>query len=210
MKKKPVIRPPVTVEEPPKPAQESAQTQPIPEAKPTGRKKVSLFSMAQEPEETAPRESSGQYQPLLYGTEEGGDLSVSNNTYDTQSAYQSTQYTPSSASAAGTSNELTSIASELNLTEAEKRQLFGRKGRGPDLSSAKIVDFNTDQEYLHNEQLRQQGETVQHNALKSITGTGKNSLKGLVNMAVTQKDALEEHFAAGRRNKKEAGNRYGW
>ena len=75
---------------------------------------------------------------------------------------------------------------------------------------ATIKDFNTDMEYAHNEKLRQQGEAVQHNPLKSISGTGKNSLRSLVNVATTQKDALEDHFAAGARNKIEAGNRYGW
>jgi hypothetical protein len=29
-------------------------------------------------------------------------------------------------------------------------------------------------------------------------------------MATGQKDALEESFAAGKQNKKEAGSRYGW
>jgi hypothetical protein len=32
----------------------------------------------------------------------------------------------------------------------------------------------------------------------------------LVNAASSQKEALEESFAAGRRNKKEAGSKYGW
>jgi hypothetical protein len=105
---------------------------------------------------------------------------------------------------------LTNLASELNLTESERRRLFGRKGQGSELSGANIIEFNTDKEYAHNEQLRQQGETVQHNALKSISGTGKNSLRSLINVAVTQKDALEEHFASGRRNKREAGSKYGW
>ena len=126
------------------------------------------------------------------------------------SAFQSHQTLVPASHAPPPSNDLTSIASGLKLSEAERRQLFGRKGQGPDLSGATFVDFNTDREYAHNEMLRQQGETVQHNALKTISGTGKNSLRSLINVASTQKDALEEHFASGRRNKKEAGNKYGW
>jgi hypothetical protein len=130
--------------------------------------------------------------------------------YNMPPANEAAQHAPPST---GGSNphDLTNIASELNLSEAERRQLFGKKGRGgPDFSGATIKDFNTDMEYAHNEKLRQQGEAVQHNPLKSISGTGKNSLRSLVNVATTQKDALEDHFAAGARNKREAGNRYGW
>jgi hypothetical protein len=72
-----------------------------------------------------------------------------------------------------------------------------------------LVNFNTDQEYAHNEELRASGETIQHNPLRTVQ-PGKHSLRQLVSAASTQKDALEESWAAGRRNKKEAGNKYGW
>jgi hypothetical protein len=103
---------------------------------------------------------------------------------------------------------LDTIASDLNLSAADRRRLFGREGKG--LSSAiKIVNFNTDQEYAANEALRASGEQVQHHAVRGIA-PGKHSLKQLVNAAATQKDALEESFAAGKSNKREAGSRYGW
>jgi hypothetical protein len=35
-------------------------------------------------------------------------------------------------------------------------------------------------------------------------------LRQLLNAATTQKDALEESWAAGKRNKQEAGRKYGW
>ena len=182
---------------------------PPPETKPR-KPKVSLFSVSNEAE-SAPKETAdGNYQPLLYGVEEGGEVAMAEAVYDMPPANQYTQYPPPSTGGQDPNN-LTNIASELNLSEAERRQLFGKKGRGgPDFSGAKIQDFNTDMEYAHNEKLRQQGESVQHNPLKSISGTGKNSLRSLVNVATTQKDALEDHFAAGARNKREAGNRYGW
>jgi hypothetical protein len=100
---------------------------------------------------------------------------------------------------------LSSVASELQLDEATRRQLFGRQGD----EQIKLVNFNTDQEYSANEVLRATGETVQHNPVRGIQ-PGKHSLRQLLNAATTQKDALEESWAAGRRNKKEAGNRYGW
>ncbi|KAI4703395.1 hypothetical protein J4E81_002273 [Alternaria sp. BMP 2799] len=183
--------------------------QPPPETKPR-KPKVSLFSVSNEAE-SAPKETAdGNYQPLLYDAEEGGEVAMTEAVYDMPPANQYTQYPPPSTGGQDPNN-LTNIASELNLSEAERRQLFGKKGRGgPDFSGAKIQDFNTDMEYAHNEKLRQQGESVQHNPLKSISGTGKNSLRSLVNVATTQKDALEDHFAAGARNKREAGNRYGW
>ncbi|KAI4653808.1 hypothetical protein J4E93_001575 [Alternaria ventricosa] len=183
--------------------------QPPPETKPR-KPKVSLFSVSNEAESMPKETSDVNYQPLLYGVEEGGEVAPTEGVYDMPPANQYTQYPPPSTGGQDPNN-LTNIASELNLSEAERRQLFGKKGRGgPDFSGAKIQDFNTDMEYAHNEKLRQQGESVQHNPLKSISGTGKNSLRSLVNVATTQKDALEDHFAAGARNKREAGNRYGW
>lgn len=177
------------------------------EVKPVARKpKVSLFGgVSDETKPTVERTSHTEYEPLLYGIEDQDDRDNDGHTYMAQHVTYSAQ--PSAPAQSG----LTGIASELNLSEAEKRQLFGKQGRGgPDFSGARIVEFNTDTEYAHNEKLRQQGEQVQHNALKSISGTGKNSLRSLVNVAATQKDALEEHFASGYRNKKEAGNKYGW
>jgi Mitotic checkpoint regulator, MAD2B-interacting len=106
------------------------------------------------------------------------------------------------------SQSLDTIASDLNLSAADRRRLFGREGKGTN-SAINIVNFNTDQEYAANEALRSSGEQVKHNPVRGIA-PGKHSLKQLVNAASTQKDALEESFAAGKSNKREAGSRYGW
>lgn len=183
-------------------ATQSASAAPEPAPKP----KVSLFGVSQEATAPATGSSSGPYKPMMYGFDDEDDEQDDAQVEAAFAAPLSTQHAPAPAR-----NDLTNAAEELNLSEADRRMLFGKKGRGgPDFSSAKIVEFNTDTEYAHNEQLRQQGETIQHNPLKSITGTGKNSLRSLVNVASTQKDALEEHFATSHRNKREAGNRYGW
>jgi hypothetical protein len=48
-----------------------------------------------------------------------------------------------------------------------------------------------------------------HNPVRSIA-PGKHSLKQLLNATVSQKEALEESFAKGYANRKEASGRYGW
>ncbi|KAF2126163.1 hypothetical protein P153DRAFT_298231 [Dothidotthia symphoricarpi CBS 119687] len=206
-KKKPVApRPAGTAEEATRKSALTSQPSAV-EVKPVRKPKVSLFGVSQEAETPAKEQPVGAYKPMLYGFDEEDDASDADEPLETQPAHQSTQHAANTPAP----HDLTHVASELNLSEAERRQLFGKQGRGgPDFSSAKIVDFNTDTEYAHNEKLRQQGETVQHNPLKSISGTGKNNLRSLINVATTQKDALEDHFASSHRNKKEAGNRYGW
>lgn len=186
----------------------STQSTPVP-APPARKPKVSLFGVPQEAPAPAAPPAEGRYQPMLYSTEEDDDKDTPDDGFWPQSA-PSTTLQASSLGNAPATNDLTNIASELNLSEAERRQLFGKKGQDADFSSARIVEFNTDTEYAHNEKLRQQGEQVQHNPLKSISGTGKNNLRSLISVATTQKDALEDHFAASHRNKREAGNRYGW
>ncbi|KAJ4354832.1 hypothetical protein N0V95_003442 [Ascochyta clinopodiicola] len=208
-KKKPVAPRPAAAPA----AEKNPAALPAVEAQPPPKPKVSLFGVAQEAEAPSKQTTNGAYQPMMYGfdeEEEDEDATATDEAFGAQPAHHTAQHTFAPAPVAAPS-ALTNIASELNLSEAERRQLFGKKGRnGPDFSSARIVEFNTDTEYAHNEQLRQQGEQAQHNPLKSISGTGKNSLRSLVSVASTQKDALEEHFATSHRNKREAGNRYGW
>ncbi|KZF21606.1 hypothetical protein L228DRAFT_248330 [Xylona heveae TC161] len=145
--------------------------------------------------------------------------------YDPQSETSSTAtYNQTYQSGPPATQSLSSIADDLNLSESAKRQLFGRSGgagggsgggrRGnnkfpADASAISVVNFNTDAEYAANEAIRAAGETVQHNPVRSIA-PGKHSLKQLVSAASSQRDALEESFATGKRNKAEAGSKYGW
>jgi hypothetical protein len=205
-KKKPVAARPAMPTASDKSAATTNQPKPTEPTQPPRKPKVSLFGVSQETTTPSSEPSSGPYKPMMYGFDEDEDEDEEQDDAPAFSAPAPTHYAPAPAH-----NNLTNAAEELNLSEADRRMLFGKKGRnGPDFSSAKIVEFNTDTEYAHNEQLRQQGESVQHNPLKSISGTGKNSLRSLVSAASNQKDALEEHFATSYRNKKEAGNRYGW
>ncbi|OCL05219.1 hypothetical protein AOQ84DRAFT_101792 [Glonium stellatum] len=189
----------------------------ITDLKPPPKPKVSLFSIPKEGMGTPSSSTSrGEYQPLLYGADEESETTIQPSEEDVRNLSQNSAFTfshPAPTTSNNSAQSLDDIAKDLNLSEADRRQLFGRQRgkRGQqDLSAINIVNFNTDKEYAHNEALRAAGETAQHNPLRSIAGTGKNSLKQLVNVATTQKDALEEHFAAGRRNKKESGSKYGW
>lgn len=176
---------------------------------------ISLFSMPETSEPSIirpnPSKTNGTYQPLLYQEPLNPSPDPSEPIYtDLQSQPQPHQPEPAATT-------LSSIAADLNLSASARRQLLGRRGASSDPSinttnnnkPVTVVNFSTDEEYAANELLRQSGETVQHTPVRAIA-PGKHSLKQLVNLANTQQDALEEHFAAGKRNRSEAGQRYGW
>lgn len=172
--------------------------------------KVSLFSVGDTAESTStiPLGTNSIYRPMMYSINEPKEIdSAPEPQYEEVPAddqYTNHAFTAITDQAPQT---LDIIASDLNLSASAKRQLLGRQKNNP--SAINIVNFNTDEEYKQNELMRQAGEVVQHNAVRAIA-PGKHSLKQLVNAASTQKDALEESFASGRRNKKEAGSKYGW
>ena len=189
--------------------------------KPTTAPKLSLFSTGEDIEPaTKSSTASGTYQPIIYTTTTLDPNPAPTDPSSDPQPSEDDNYYPYDHPEPRLEQprfdmpqiqSLTSIASDLNLTRAETRQLLGRQKhnqtQGP--STINIVNFNTDAEYAANEILRQAGETVQHNPVRAIA-PGKHSLKQLVNAASSQKDALEESFASGRRNKKEAGSKYGW
>jgi len=162
--------------------------------------KQSLFSSYQdEPVETREPRKHNEYQPEFV---------------DTRVAEESPQdsseivpaYTAPPQNTQPPTNDLQSLASTLNLTPAQRRQLFGRG----DTSSAKLTNFNLAQEYSANNQLIQDDANAPvHNPVRSIA-PGKHSLQQLVNQAANQRDALEESFASSKRNKAAAGSKYGW
>jgi hypothetical protein len=180
--------------------QESGPQSPAPAAP---KPKVSLFSLSSEETraDTAPGPSA-TYEPLVYNAE--GDAPPAGPAVP-ESTYIPQEY-PQTVSSSNTSS-LDTVANDLNLSKAERRQLFGRNAMP---SQSQVRTFNTDEEYASN-QILAQGElaAAQHNPVRAIA-PGKHSLQQLVNAASSQKDALEESFAAGRRNKKEAGSKYGW
>ncbi|KKY20828.1 putative mitotic checkpoint protein prcc [Phaeomoniella chlamydospora] len=177
----------------------------VPPPAPTPPKpKVSLFSMNSGVDSSLPitdTTSQAEYEPLVYTTSE---------TTTTEEPTPSSL--PSTKSRQSQPQTLQSIATDLNLTPSQQRQLFGRQSKNPTSSNAaNIINFNTDAEYAANEALRASGEAEanQHRNVKAIA-PGKHSLKQLINNASGQAEALEESFAQGRRNKMEAGSKYGW
>ncbi|EEQ87465.1 uncharacterized protein BDCG_02585 [Blastomyces dermatitidis ER-3] len=191
-------------------------------SKPAPKPKISLFGLGKE-EEQAPSalpSSSAPYIPLVYNTS-------SEPQHDTSTIIPSESSSPPPSARVPEQQRqqpqtLASIADDLNLTAAQKRQLLGRQGvsssasnaAGATQSNPNIITFNTDQEYSSNNAFLLTASEVelaaqQHNPVRSIA-PGKHSLQQLVNAVSTQREALEESFAAGRRNKREAGNKYGW
>jgi len=181
---------------------------------PRQKTRVSLFSMSSDPGDSIRSNKSGEYQPIIYGisVDEEQDPEVrsaeANSTYD-EYAYTSQAAASAPAARIPGAQSLNDIASDLNLSAAERRQLFGRQKGGPIPQATKIINFNTDEEYRHNEELRASGEQVVHNPVRAIA-PGKHSLRQLVNAATNQKEALEESFAKGKSNRAEASSRYGW
>ncbi|KAL5051432.1 mitotic checkpoint regulator, MAD2B-interacting-domain-containing protein [Aspergillus fruticulosus] len=183
--------------------QPEAETQ-KPAAPPAPKPKVSLFSLSASTEETAAPDTStsaqaSTYEPLVYTTNE--DAPAAGPAPETEAVPTASAQPPPSA------QTLDYIADDLNLSRSQRRQLFGRSA---DPSSSKILHFNTDAEYAANQEMaHKELAAVQHNPVRAIA-PGKHTLQQLVNAASTQKEALEESFASGKRNKKEAGARYGW
>ena len=166
-------------------------------------KKVSLFSMhTEEFADSAPTHNqTGAYEPLFETQAQTvGPVQPEEELY--------AQYAQSVPGDAG-QESLNSVADDLHLSAAERRELFGRNGeRG--LTAKKVINFNMDREYQHNEEVRAAGEQQMHNPVRAIQAAGKNSLKQLVSNAQNQREALEDSFAKGKSIRKEGAGRYGW
>ncbi|THW96584.1 hypothetical protein D6D18_05695 [Aureobasidium pullulans] len=162
---------------------------------PAPKPKVSLFSVTQADTTPSSAAPAADYQPLLAEPE----------TATTTEPYDSTTYVPTPAPTGP--NSLTSIADDLQLSASERRRLFGRNAASA--SAINVTHLNMNEEYNNNEQLRAAGQAVEHRAVKAVA-PGKHSLQQLVNSASTQKEALEDAWAQGRRNKAEAGSHYGF
>jgi hypothetical protein len=187
-----------SVSQPPVQAQK-----PVAPPPPAQKPKVSLFSLPSD-ETTAP-EASGPaqgstYEPLIYTANE--DAPAAGPASESEAIPSTSRQTTAPAA-----QTLDYIADDLNLSRSQRRQLFGRN---VDASNSRILHFNTDAEYAANQEMAHKDlAATQHNPVRAIA-PGKHTLQQLVNAASSQKEALEESFASGKRNKKEAGARYGW
>lgn len=192
------------------------------EPAPPPKKKVSLFSFGGDDEATSSagvaettNTSDAAYEPLFTGIPEAADTGAPingeggeyyDNSYD---AY--TNQSSVSSNHAEQQNTLSSIADSLSLSKANRRDLFGRNGAPSASNNARIINFSMEKEYAHNEALRQSGALADqvHNPVRSIA-PGKHSLRQMVNMAQNNQAALEDSFAAGKHNRRDAAGKYGW
>ncbi|KAK3295945.1 mitotic checkpoint regulator, MAD2B-interacting-domain-containing protein [Chaetomium fimeti] len=191
---------------------------------PPPQKKISLFSMGDdEPtpttNPTTAAAATGSYQPLFTSTEptlpdEESDVTSAYPTY--QPPEPTTQHQQHHHQQQQQHDSLASLTA--NLSRAAQRELFGRptststsSSTGPSLpANARVIDFNMEREYAHNEALRQSGAAQPaYNPVRSIA-PGKHSLRQVVNMAQSNQDALEESFARAKSSQKDAAGRYGW
>ncbi|KAK8149007.1 hypothetical protein G3M48_008484 [Beauveria asiatica] len=168
---------------------------------PSNKKKMLLFSIPADDTTPAPGPSlssgTGAYEPL----------------FETAAAHDDAYKTAALVAAESEKEEAESVgalADDMNLSAAARRELFGRAGSGSGATAQRVVNFNMDREYRHNEALRASGEQQMHNPVRAIQGGGKHSLRQLVDNVQGQKDALEDSFAKGRTNRREASSRYGW
>lgn len=181
-----------------------SQDDEVKDKQPQPKKKVSLFSAGNEElvESQPGRASTNTDEPFP-------ESSFPNDSpqYEAQREQRFEEMSSGAPQTTSSTNNLSDLANNLGLTAAEKRQLFGRSGQPSD---AQIAQFSLAAEYAHNrQQIEDQNSTPMLNPVKSIA-PGKHSLQQLVNAATNQKDALEESFAQGRRNKKDAGSKYGF
>ncbi|KAI1768824.1 mitotic checkpoint regulator, MAD2B-interacting-domain-containing protein [Hypoxylon sp. FL1150] len=175
---------------------------------PPKKQKVSLFSIPDESADTAAAEestpSNGAYEPMFSTDEPTDDFAA----YDQQYSTPSTS-TPNPTAHTTSKSTLDTIATDMNLSAAARRELFGRGGL-PD-AGHRVVTFDTTAEYAHNEALRASGAAQQpaYNPLRGLA-PGKHSLRQLVTQAQSHREALEDSFAQGKSQRSDAGARYGW
>ncbi|KAK6543779.1 hypothetical protein TWF694_000511 [Orbilia ellipsospora] len=167
-------------------------------------KKVSLFSLGSALNEKplTSTVTAGEYKPILIDDTPAPDVDDA----PTEETSVQVEETESYHEIQGPQT-FQSISEEVGMDEASMRMFMGRRGRNAEI---KLVDFNVDEEYANNEAARKAGELApEKNVVRSIK-PGKHQLTSLLNAAQSQRAALEESFAQGRRNKKEAGSKYGW
>ncbi|KAG6367891.1 hypothetical protein INS49_002090 [Diaporthe citri] len=188
------------------------ETTAVPQAK-KNKKKISLFSVVDDARGVEPiPEDSTSYEAEPRGHDQS-TFDEGNALDDGASQQQYAGYSQPPAREAGYPDptSLDSIADDLNLGPAARRELFGRGGAPSKTTAKSVINFNLDQEYRHNEELRQSGalDQQQHNPLRAIK-PGKHSLQQLVNQVQSQRDALEENFAKNRATQKQSGAKYGF
>ncbi|KAF3913646.1 hypothetical protein ABW21_db0206104 [Orbilia brochopaga] len=170
-------------------------------------KKVSLFSLGSTlTEKPLSAPPTGEYKPILIDDTPAPPVDDEDTAGDASAVVEAAYTLPNDTPPVGPQTFQT-ISEQVGMDEAEMRMFMGRRGRNAEI---KLMDFNVDAEYEKNEAARAAGAAApEKNVVRSIK-PGKHQLQSLLNAAQSQRAALEESFAQGRRNKKEAGSKYGW
>ena len=210
--KKPVISDSRSANSQPEPAamatiSSTVSSQPGPKA----RTKVSLFSMSNDDPSQAfstttfPSETSLHQDEMPINAKDA-EPPLIDPTFSDSTVPPTSENTTAQA-INHQSQSLADLAS--TLPPAARRQLLGRNSNPA--ANAKILTFSPDTEATYNEEYRRSADSAaaQHNPVRGLA-PGKHNLQQLVNAVATQKDALEESFASGKRNKREGGAKYGW
>jgi hypothetical protein len=158
---------------------------------------------------STPAAATSVYEPIFTSAPEATTLDEES---DVTSAYP-TYHQPAPTPLDQHQQTFSSLAD--SLSPAERRELFGRSNpngaaaSGPLPPGAKVITFDMEREYAHNEALRASGAQQAHNPVRSIA-PGKHSLRQVINMAQSNQGALEESFARAKSNQRDAAGRYGW
>ncbi|KAL2271632.1 hypothetical protein VTJ83DRAFT_1003 [Remersonia thermophila] len=199
-------------------ATQSGATPPQPAAAPTAepppKKKISLFSAGDDEPAPVPSTQASAASEATYDTSYDPYLSsapepaapLDQDETDVTSAYPMYQ-PPPQAHAEPSPHDLAALTA--GLSKAAQRELFGRAGAGNPPSNARVVRFDMEREYAHNEALRASGAQQAYNPVRAIA-PGKHSLRQVVQVAQSNREALEESYARQRAAKGDAAGRYGW
>ncbi|KAF8250467.1 hypothetical protein K440DRAFT_618978 [Wilcoxina mikolae CBS 423.85] len=189
-----------------------------PKAEPS-KLKVSLFgsatTVASNPRSKATSSiSAGEYKPIMLEVakpirkpQEDTEYLDEDPGFDAGSTASVHQGSYTTGSGSAQPQDLVSLAREAGLDQNAMRQLYGRHGPGKE--PIKFATFSVDEEYKQNERDRELGLAQEVKPVRTVA-PGRHQLQSLLNVAQSQRGALEESFARGKSNRKEAASRYGW
>ena len=116
---------------------------------------------------------------------------------------------PSTLSERIDNSSLYNLASQSGLNYDEISKYESRRNQSSN-EKIKVLDFNVDDFYQQNDELREKGLLDANKRPVQGLGGGKHQITTLLRSAMQNKDELEEMFAQGRRNKAAAGSKYGF
>ncbi|KAJ4304389.1 Anaphase-promoting complex subunit 23 [Collariella sp. IMI 366227] len=217
VKNKKKALPAVAANTPPNPPPHTGSTTVTPAAAPSvepPKKKVSLFSMSDDEPTSAVSTTiapTGIYEPMFGAmSDPTSTANYDDEDTDVTSAYPIYQQSLAPSTSSSTTHDPTFSNLADTLSTAARRELFGRSDPSALIPpNAKVISFDMEREYAHNEALRASGAQQVYNPVRSIV-PGKHSLRQVVNMAQSNQGALEESFARAKSNQKDAAGRYGW